>query len=208
MRERRGVQLEAEDSRLIAESLVDPAAFGGVFDRHASVLLQYLVRRVGPSDAEGLLGELFRVAFESRTRFDRSRPDARPWLYGIAANLVMKHHRTRSRHDRALERLVVIDSARSTVEFDELVVDDDANAQLLSTVCRAIDVLPEADREVVLLYAWQGLSYAEIAEALQIPVGTVRSRLNRVRSRLRELTDRPGEDPDNPIHRVQGGTGR
>lgn len=86
----------AKDSRLIADSLVDPAAFAGIFDRHAAVLLRYMMRRVGPSDAESLLGELFRVAFESRSRFDLSRSDARPWLYGIAANLVIKHHQTRA----------------------------------------------------------------------------------------------------------------
>ncbi len=202
------VKPTAEDSRLIADSLTDPVAFAGIFDRHASALLQYLMRRVGPSDAEGLLGELFRVAFESRTRFDLSRSDARPWLYGIAANLVMKHHRTRARRDHALARLAIVGPDRSKSAFDELVVDADANAALLAMICQAIDDLPDVDRELVLLYAWQELTYAEIAEAMGIPVGTVRSRLNRVRSTLRELTGHSGKDPDNPIHRVQGGTGR
>ena len=198
----------AEDSRLIAESLEDPHAFAGIFDRHAQALHQYLARRVGPSEAEGLLGELFRIAFESRSRFDISRPDARPWLYGIAANLVMKHHRGCARHDRALGRLVWVHPDRSAAAFDDRVVDDDANAQLLRVVAQAIDELPDIDREAVLLYAWQELSYIEIAEALEIPVGTVRSRLNRVRSTLRELTSSFGEDPDNPPHRVQGGATR
>ena len=66
--------------------------------------------------------------------------------------------------------------------------------------------LPDRDREVVLLYAWQELSYAEIAEALDIPVGTVRSRLNRVRTVLRELRAADGEEPDIPIPRASGGT--
>ena len=149
----------ADDARLIADSLSNPIAFAGVFDRHASTLLRYLVRRVGPSDAEGLLGEAFRIAFETRGRFDPSRSDARPWLYGIAANLVMKHHRARARHDRALERLsaVPIDQAAA---FDERIVDADANAALAALVVRTIDGLPATDREVLLLYAWQQLSYA------------------------------------------------
>lgn len=198
----------SEDSRLIAASLADPPAFAAIFDRHAAALLQYLARRVGASEAEGLLGELFRIAFESRSRFDLSRPDARPWLYGIAANLVMKHHRNRSRHDRALGRLASARPDLSTATFEDRVVDADANAELLAAVVQAIDELPDIDREAVLLYAWQELSYAEIAEALEIPVGTVRSRLNRVRATLRELTGSFGEDPDNPPHRVQGGATR
>ena len=120
----------------------------------------------------------------------------------------MKHHRTRARRDHALARLAIVGADRSRATFDELVVDADANAALLAMICQAIDDLPDNDREVVLLYAWQELSYAEIAEAMGIPVGTVRSRLNRVRSTLRELTGHSGKDPDNPIPRVQGGTGR
>lgn len=184
------------DSLLIAASRVDPRAFAGVFDRHAPTLLQYLVRRVGISEAEGLLGELFRIAFESRSRFDLSRTDARPWLYGIAANLVMKHHRGRARHDRALGRLALMRPGHSEVSFDNRVVNADANSQLLKAVVEAIDELPNIDREAVLLYAWQGLSYAEIAEALEIPTGTVRSRLSRVRLMLRELANTFGEEPD------------
>lgn len=198
----------AADSSLIADSLQRPGAFAGIFDRHASVLLQYLERRVGLSDAESLLGELFRIAFESRSRFDLSRSDARPWLYGIAANLVMKHHRAQGRQDHAFTRLAMVQPERSEARFDDVVVNDDANAELIRTVTEAIADLPDREREVVLLYAWQELSYAEIAEALAIPVGTVRSRLNRVRSILRELTGNGGEEPDNPTQRVQGGANR
>lgn len=198
----------SDDSRRIVASLVDPPAFAAIFDRHAAVLLQYLTRRVGASEAEGLLGELFRIAFESRGRFDTSRTDARPWLYGIAANLVMKHHRNRARHDGALGRLASARFDPSESSFEDRVVDADANAQLLAAVVRAIDELPDIDREAVLLYAWQGLSYAEIGEALDIPVGTVRSRLNRARSALRELSFSFGEEPENPPHRVQGGATR
>ncbi|MFV0307324.1 MAG: RNA polymerase sigma factor, partial [Desertimonas sp.] len=129
-------------------------------------------------------------------------------LYGIAANLVMKHHRARARRDRSLERLAIVQPDRSRAAFDDVVVDGDANAALIDLVSRAIETMADTDREVVLLYAWQELSYAEIAEAMGIPIGTVRSRLNRVRSTLRELTGHSGKDPDNPTHRVQGGTSR
>jgi len=188
------VKPQRDDARLIRASLSDPAAFGGIFDRHASELLAYVVRRVGAADGESVLGELFRVAFESRARYDLSRTDARPWLYGIAANLVMKHHRSVGRLRSALERLALRQESRP-VPFDQRIVDAAANRQLCARVARAIEELPDHDKEVVLLYAWQGLSYAEIAEALDIPVGTVRSRLNRVRRELRELRSGIWEEP-------------
>lgn len=193
-----------DDARLIRVSLSDPAGFAGIFDRHAQELLGYIIRRVGVAEGEALLGELFRVAFETRSRYDLSRASAKPWLYGIAANLVMKHYRSVGRHRAALERLA--QRRESTpVPFEESIVDEAATTELWSRVTRAIDALPEHDREVVLLYAWQGLSYAEIAQALDIPVGTVRSRLNRVRTTLRELREASGEVADEPSPRAQGG---
>src|SRR5690242_2765967 len=71
------------DAEIIACSVESPAVFGEVFDRHATTLFRYFVRRVGPDDADALLGELFRIAFERRETFDTERPEARPWLYGI-----------------------------------------------------------------------------------------------------------------------------
>ncbi len=196
-----------DDARLIAASLSDPAAFAGIYDRHAAEMLGYVVRRVGVAEGEAVLGELFRVAFESRSRYDLGRTDARPWLYGIAANLVMKHYRSLGRRRAAVERMLQRRES-SPVPFDERIADEAAAAQLWTLVAAAIDDMPERDREVLLLYAWQGLGYAEIAEALDIPVGTVRSRLNRVRATLRELRDSSGEEPDDTSPRAQGGAVR
>jgi len=192
------------DAQLIEESQLDSSAFAGIFDRHAPVLLGYLVRRVGRDEAENLVGELFRVAFESRSRYDLSRPDARPWLYGIAANLVMKHHRSTKLHHGAMQHLALVRQELPDGSFDERFVNDVANAQVLAEINTLMDGLPERDREVAFLYAWQELSYNDIAAALDIPVGTVRSRLNRVRSMLRELRASSGEEPDNPTPRAQG----
>ena len=75
----------------------EAARFGEIFDRHAATLLRFLVRRVGPEVGEGLLGDVFRVAFERRALFDPARSSARPWLYGIATNLLLKHHRDEAR---------------------------------------------------------------------------------------------------------------
>jgi DNA-directed RNA polymerase specialized sigma24 family protein len=95
---------EEPDGAVIAASLREPGAFGVIFDRHGSTLLRFLARRVNPAEAEDLLGEVFRIAFERRPAFDRSRDSARPWLYGIAANLVAKHYRSETRRLRALAR--------------------------------------------------------------------------------------------------------
>src|SRR5215510_555139 len=71
------------DAAIISASLADPGCFGALFDRHATVVFRYLVRRVGVDEADALLGEVFRVAFEKRATYDTARMNARPWLYGI-----------------------------------------------------------------------------------------------------------------------------
>lgn len=196
-----------DDATLIERSLVDPAVFAGVYDRHALPLAAYLTRRVGPRQSEALLGELFRIAFESRDRYQLDRRDARPWLYGIAANLVMKHFRTEGRYRSAIERLAVR-RPDTDVPFDERIANEAAARGTWERVAVGIDELPERDREVLLLFAWEQLSYAEIAEALGIPTGTVRSRLNRVRTVLRELVVDGGEEPDVPAQRAPRGATR
>jgi DNA-directed RNA polymerase specialized sigma24 family protein len=148
------------DAEVIGRSLGEPEAFGLIYDRHAATLLRFLGRRAGARVAEGLVGELFRVAFERRKTFDASRASALPWLYGIGSNLLLKHRRG----EAALDARV-----------------------LFSRVADAIEALPGAEREALLLFAWEELSYQSVAEALELPIGTVRSRLNRARARLREL---------------------
>src|SRR4029077_16915997 len=96
--------MEESDGAVIADSLETPGAFGAIFDRHGSTLLRFLARRVGPVGAEDLLGEVFRIAFERRSAFERDRASARPWLYGIAANVVAKHHRSEARGVRGMGR--------------------------------------------------------------------------------------------------------
>lgn len=191
------------DARIIARSSREPAAFAKIYDRHASTLQSYLRRRVGYDDAEDLLSETFLIALGSRDRYDRSRSSALPWLYGIAANLVLKRHRTLGRQQRAVDRLMMI--APTTAEFEDRLVDDNANAQMLRRLESAIRALSPQDAEVLVLYAWQQLSYSDIALAMDIPVGTVRSRLNRVRSVLREPESEIGQVPTIHCDQAPGG---
>jgi RNA polymerase sigma-70 factor (ECF subfamily) len=178
--------MEESDSSVIAASLGTPAAFGILFDRHGATLLRFLARRVDPSEAEGLLGEVFRIAFERRAGFQQERDTARPWLYGIGANVVAKHHRSESRRVRATARL----AARRSLSEDpaeRAIPATDARASW-NRVADAVADLPPGERQALLLYAWEELSYDEIAEVLGVPVGTVRSRLNRARARLASST--------------------
>ena len=178
--------MEPSDADVIAASLAEPAAFGAIFDRHASTILRYFGRRVEPAAAEGLLGEVFRIAFEQRASFDPSRASARPWLYGIAANLVGRHRRSERRRLHAMARL----AARQPIDQNDVVGEHAAGsldaAEAWSRLAGTVDALPAVEREALLLFAWENLSYDDIADALGVPVGTVRSRLNRARRRLRE----------------------
>jgi RNA polymerase sigma-70 factor (ECF subfamily) len=159
-----------------------PAAFGVLFDRYGAVLLRFLARRVDPSEAEGLLGEVFRIAFERRSSFDHDRDSARPWLYGIAANVVAKHYRSEARRLQATARLA---AQRPLAEdpAERAVPASDARARWAMTA-NAMAGLPAPERQALLLFAWEELSYDEIADVLAVPVGTVRSRLSRARARL------------------------
>jgi RNA polymerase sigma-70 factor (ECF subfamily) len=177
------------DAEVIGRSLSEPEAFGLIYDRHARTVLRFLGRRVGADVAEGLVGELFRVAFERRKTFDTSRASALPWLYGIGSNLLLKHRRGEARRMRASARMAAddepADRRRSGAALDAHV--------LFPRVADAIESLPDGEREALLLFAWEDLSYQSVAAALELPIGTVRSRLNRARAHLRELIEPGGK---------------
>jgi len=167
---------------VLAQSGEDPAVFALIYDRYADDVHRFVLRRLGRDLAEDLTAETFTAAFRHRARFDPGRGSARPWLFGIAANLIGKHRRTEVRGLRAVVRLGIDPVAESWQESaDARVVASSAGPALAS----ALTKLSVADRHVLLLVAWADLTYAEVAEALDIPVGTVRSRLNRARERVR-----------------------
>jgi len=167
------------DAEVIACSFTLPASFGELFDRHATTMFRYFVRRVGPDDADALLGELFRIAFEKRAGFDTERAEARPWLYGIASNLLARHRQGEARRLDATARLVNTSITASDL-FSEVDARLDAS-RLWPEVAAAIATLPQGERDALLLFAWERMPYDQIATALDVPVGTVRSRLNRAR---------------------------
>jgi RNA polymerase sigma-70 factor (ECF subfamily) len=181
------------DADLIAASLTDPARFALIFDRHYDAIRRYLARRLGGALAEDLTATVFLKALESRHRFRASASSAAPWLYGIASNLLRRHARTELRRLRAYGRL----PRGEAVELDTGAVADRADAASSAPkVYAALAALQETERTTLLLVAWADLSYEEVAVALDIPVGTVRSRLHRARRRLRELLGAIGQGSD------------
>jgi RNA polymerase sigma factor (sigma-70 family) len=172
------------DAEAIEASRSDPPRFAVVFDRHFASLHRYLRRRVGKDLADELAAEAFARAFAARTRYDRTHRDARPWLFGIAANLLRRHARTERRRLLAYAQSGV--DAVSAPEVEDVAGRLDAKAAA-PWIAQALAGLTAGQREVLLLYAWADLSYEEIGRSLGLPVGTVRSRLSRARSRMREL---------------------
>lgn len=164
---------ETSDGDVIQRSLATPSAFSVIFDRHFDAVYSYLARRIGPTQAEDLVASTFTVAFERRRRFRREVETARPWLLGIATNLLRNEFRAERRSLEALGRL-----GREVVTVE---VQSPEPADLGSLLA---DLDPD-QRDVLLLYAWEDLSYEQISAALGIPVGTVRSRLARARAHLR-----------------------
>jgi RNA polymerase sigma factor (sigma-70 family) len=170
------------DAAVIAESLAQPERFAVLYDRYAAVLHRYAARRVGADAADDLVAATFLAAFGSRVRYDLARPDARPWLFGILTKEIARQHRTESARWRALARSAPDRPADGLA--DQVAADVSAQAQR-SALAGALARLAAADRSVLLLIAWGDLSYDETAQALGIPVGTVRSRLSRARVQVR-----------------------
>lgn len=173
------------DGELLRLSRENPAHFEAIFDRYHALMWSYVARVAGRSLADELTADVFVAAFTSRSRYDPARGPVRAWLYGIAANLVRTHLRSEARMRKAFDR-AVSDVVASHVPIDA--VDDSiVDRQLMEKVANALRGLPANDREVLLLFAWEQLSYEEIASALGVEIGTVRSRLSRARERLRAL---------------------
>jgi RNA polymerase sigma factor (sigma-70 family) len=178
------------DAAAIAASLESPDAFAGVFERHHPAVHRYLARRIGTGLADELAAETFAVAFAKRGRYDASFEDARPWLFGIATKLAHRHWRREERELRAYARTGVDAAVPSHAEQVAARADSAVAGRALAA---ALGGLTAGERDVLLLYAWEQLGESEIAAALSIAPGTVKSRLHRARARVRESLAAAGE---------------
>lgn len=176
----RVVDGDLTDADIITRSRTEPERFATVFDRHYDVIHRFLWTRVGRR-AEELTAEVFKVAFQGRDRYDPSFPSARPWLFGIASRLAKQAHREEAKADEVVERMGSQPEDASDIgpeqHLDELAPSSPVAASLMQ--------LPARDREPLLLHVWDDLSYEEVARTLDVPIGTVRSRIHRARAELR-----------------------
>ncbi len=152
-----------------------PDAFVAVVRRHEVAVHAFLARRAGPQAAADLLGEVWLRAFACRGGYHPAHADARPWLYGIARHVLRAHWRSRPA------------AAPATLPADpwDDVIDRLDAAARAGPLAAALRALPPAEREVLLLVAWEELTPAQAAAALGVPPGTARSRLHRARAALR-----------------------
>jgi RNA polymerase sigma-70 factor, ECF subfamily len=154
--------------------VVRPEAFERLFELEFDSVYGYLARRVGPELGRDLASETFTRAFAGRKRYDPARGEPRAWLFGIAHNLLRRHARDEERRLRALAGL---DVPRDAAAPEAVLAD-------------VLAGLPREERDVLLLFAWVDLPYTEIASVLDIPIGTVRSRLHRARAHVRAALER------------------
>jgi RNA polymerase sigma factor (sigma-70 family) len=173
----------ATDAAVIEQSWAEPERFEAIFRRYFGRIHQYLAARVGGKIADDLAADVFTIAFAQRQRYDLARACARPWLYGIATNLVGTYRRQEQRRYRALARA----HAQGTAPSDEDLVAERVSAAAAGpALATALARLSSGDRDVLLLVAIAGLDNQEVAQSLGIPYGTVCSRLSRARIRIRE----------------------
>jgi RNA polymerase sigma-70 factor (ECF subfamily) len=165
----------------------DPNALAVLVERHHSPLLGYLYRLTDGDRAlaEDLAQETFLRALRGISSYDPARP-FKPWVYAIATNLARDHYKSaRVGRERSLDS----ESAGTDGEWAsaEAAPEQAAlRAEESRTVQRAVADLPDHQREVVVLRFYQSLALNEIAAALDIPLGTVKSRLSLGIRRLRE----------------------
>jgi RNA polymerase sigma-70 factor (ECF subfamily) len=192
---------EACDADLIKGSADEPEQFAVLFRRHAPALHRYVARRLGADAAEDIVAEVFLAAFRQRHRYEPRQPDARPWLYGIATNLIGRHRRSEVRLYRALART---GTDPVTEPFTDRVDDRVTAAGTARPLAAALARLPAGHRDALLLVAWGDLTYEQVAASLGVPVGTVRSRISRARTRLRQALAESG-NPNYPQGQYQQG---
>jgi RNA polymerase sigma factor (sigma-70 family) len=173
------------DADLIERAKRAPEQFTAVFDRHYRQIFAYAARRLGRELADDVASETFLVAFDRRHSFDCTYADARPWLYGIASNLIARHGRAETRRYKMLAKVGGRREAGDQADVDAVAERLDAMA-VRGRLADALRRLPEPVRAVLLLVAWAELSQQEAAAALNIPAGTARSRLHRARQEMRQ----------------------
>jgi len=164
-----GPAQRVSDAAIIQESRSQPESFAEIVDRYYAPIYDYAARRLGQSLGDDVAAETFLIAFTQRKRYDLARADARPWLFGIASNLVSRQHRAEARRYKAMARSSMAEVDGGHAELTDARIDAQSQrTQLASALAR----IRAEDRDVLLLVAWAGLTSSEAGEALGIPAGS------------------------------------
>lgn len=176
------------DCEIIVASRRRPELFEVIFERHYQAVFRFAAGRQGADEAADIASDTFIRAFDRRDRFRTDRENALPWLFGIAANVSRERNRKRIRRLRMVKRsMALVDDHETRFETDAT---DRIDALSQSdALARALSNLSEDEYQVLMLLAIADFSYSDIAESLDIPIGTVRSRIHRARSKMRELLE-------------------
>lgn len=167
----------------------DHEAFGELFDTYARSVYNHAYRLTGDwAQAEDVVSLTFLDAWRLRERADKEGGSLRPWLLGIATNVTRNTRRAARRHAAAVARLP---RDEAEPDFADEIAGRLDDAAQLAVVRTALRKLRRPEREVLALCVWSGLDYAAAAEALGVPVGTVRSRLSRARTKLAKHLKNP-----------------
>ncbi|RNL79652.1 RNA polymerase sigma factor [Nocardioides marmorisolisilvae] len=159
-------------------------ALAALFEQYADRLYNHCFRRLGDyADAEDAVSTVFLTVWNRRQRIQLHEGSAAPWLFGVATNVCRNLERGRRRHLRVVAKAGSIDDGEAPDPADG-VTDRLADEQRMRALLDQVRTLSRGEQDVLALVVWSGLSYADAAAALDIPVGTVRSRLARARARL------------------------
>lgn len=169
------------DADIIRNSIADPNTFEDIFHRHYKTIYNYFSRRVEKEVIEELASSVFVKAFEIRNKFDTTKENSLPWLYGISSNILNTSRRTKNRYQVKQKRAFEFYKQDAISNDKNLLFED---KKINDVISEALLKLKKADLEVVLLFIWEQLTYQEIASTLKIPIGTVKSRMNRAKNIL------------------------
>ncbi|MFB6811667.1 RNA polymerase sigma factor [Streptomyces sp. NPDC056387] len=168
----------------------DPDAYAELFDGYARAVYNHAFRMTGDwAVAEDVMSAAFLEAWRLRATVDPEGGSLRPWLLGIATNLARNHCRSNRRYRAVAAAAAAAAGAVSVPDHAEEVAGRLDDRQQIAATLKQLSALRGPEREVLLLCLCEGLEYAEAAGVLGIPVGTVRSRLSRARTKLRKLAD-------------------
>ena len=168
------------DAQLLGDADPDGHAFEEFVVRHHDALRGYILRRLGPNEADAVLNDVFLTAYRTRDRFRSEADDARPWLFGIATNLIRRERRAEARALRAFAASAV-DPVAPHVRTPDVAVS--------AEVAAALQGMRPKHRDALFLHAVAELSIDEIAVAMDVAPGTVKSWLHRARAHARRALE-------------------